>query len=99
MGYYLNPTKGFVTKEGLLLEHGTVIEQPTDLKNVSPEDAIVIIVDNGLFTAAAFMFNEQELKAWQNDRRRHKWYKIKRDKLKEACPDLIEVLNNHPYPA
>src|SRR5574343_1179421 len=99
MGYYLNPTVGFSSKEALLSEHGVGIEQPTNLKTFSPEDAVVIIVDNGPFTAAAFMFNEQELKAWQNDKRYHKWYKIKRDKLKEACPDLIEVLDNHPYPA
>lgn len=96
MGYYLNPIA--CSKEQFLVDKAEKISEPIDLKGFASDEAAVILVDNGYFTAAAFMFNENELKQWQGDYRPHQWFKIKRDVLVEGCPDLTEVVENSPYP-
>lgn len=96
MGYYLNPVA--CSKEQFLFDKAEKISEPKDLKGFASDEAVVILVDNGFFTAAAFMFNENELKQWQGDRRPNQWFKIKRDVLIEGCPDLTEIVEGSPYP-
>lgn len=62
MTQYLNPTS--MTKEAFLAKYGTQIEEVA-LKNFSPEDrsvnCVVVLVDNGAFSAAGIMDGERDL--------------------------------------
>jgi membrane protease subunit (stomatin/prohibitin family) len=65
MGYYINPKD--MTKEEFLVKNGTPISKK-DFLYANFEDngqMIVVLVDNGPFTAAAIMESNKELRDWQ----------------------------------
>ena len=63
MGYYINPPN--MTKEEFLLMHGTPANIRTQTFADCPEDCLpVILVDNGMFTAAAICPDGSEFEAF-----------------------------------
>lgn len=95
MGCYVNPKNE--SKEVWLEKHGTVIPISIDAPyNDYCEDEClpVILVDNGLFTAAGVAFDEREFKDFSNptDLRPKKGYKVKIEDLKTVS-DIENYLN------
>ena len=80
MGAYVNPTnetkESFLSREGKIVNHINWSELP---KGELP----VILIDNGLFTAAGICYCENELKAFfgPNDFRQKEIYIVPVEKL------------------
>lgn len=85
MGYYIDPPRQ--SKEEFLAIHGTPTGAvfPTD-----PELALVCLVDNGFFTAAAIMFAPREAAYFNDptDPRPKKWFTVPKAAIAEAMPQL-----------
>lgn len=75
MGYYINQINGkglpHNFKAKMLIENGAVkIDEPTEFC-----ENLVCVVENGIFDAAAYAYNEGEMKHFQNpsDNRPKTW--------------------------
>jgi len=83
MGFYVNPPNE--SKESFLEREG--IKSPYDLKikwsNVSEGFLPVVLVNNGIFTAAGIAYCESELEAFtdMNDQRPRQIFLVKIEKL------------------
>jgi len=82
MGFYINPPDG--TKEKWLDENGIMVDPPPFwLKE--KDLALVCLMDNGPFMAAAVCFSRQELAEFSRDDGRVKfWYLVEKKKLVDA---------------
>ncbi len=81
MGYYINPPD--TTKEAFLSMHGKLLDGPPT--NYCDGDKLAVcLVDNGIFTAAAIAYCQEELQEFSrtDDYRPKKWYYVTRDDLK-----------------
>lgn len=84
MGAYINPAVG--TKEGWLADKANATEIfAHEFNTISFAQAdingerLVVLVDNGNFSAAGIMFSQKELEYWRNDSsgRLKKFYRVK----------------------
>jgi len=64
MGAYVNPTG--MSKEKWLLKNAKEVHYPMKWENVPENFLPVVLVDNGIFTAAGIAYNEGELDAFQD---------------------------------
>jgi hypothetical protein len=87
MGYYIQ-TKGHHNKaEQICLDNkeASIIPQPLLFDEVASGMALICVVDNGPFEAAAYCYSEKEFEAFtEPDGRRKKWLvmdKAKAEKL------------------
>ncbi len=89
MGAYVNPTGQ--TKEEWLKENGKQIERPILWEDVPDDHYPVILVDNGLFTAAAIAYSEKELLEFNNpaDDRPKCYFIVSREKLLAVSSELL----------
>jgi hypothetical protein len=74
MGYYIQgPTKGKATQ--LTMFGATSIPCPKRFEDIPSDKALICIVDNGAFEAAAYCFSECEFKAFSrcDDPRPKQW--------------------------
>lgn len=87
MGYYINPRNE--SKEAFLHQYGVTVTA-TDIKNFNDFDGYalpVVLVDNGMFTAAGVMFDSRERDCFVTpDHRPKKWYLV--DK-KFLTPEIV----------
>jgi hypothetical protein len=79
LGYYINPPD--MSKEEFLEKYGTPLSYaqfPDD-----PKQALVCIVDNGPFRAAAIAFSRREMEMFDNpnDDRPRRWYFVPKEHL------------------
>ncbi len=74
MGQYINPPD--MTKEAWLTQHATEVEPVYPLGDVS--QSLICLVDNGLFTAAAVVFDEREWREFtdREDPRSKRWFVV-----------------------
>jgi hypothetical protein len=81
MGCYVNPSNQ--SKEQWLHFNGTLTSGPCE---ITETHLPVVLVDNGLFTAAGVGFNARECAVFNNpdDARLKRWYKVERTKLREV---------------
>jgi hypothetical protein len=89
MGYYINNTKNGplqpIYKANQLLEQGlaTRIDKPTTLPE-NKDKAIVCVVSNGPFDAAAYCYSQNELEAFSKfDGRNRVWLEMDRQLVEE----------------
>lgn len=82
MGIHINPRD--MTKEEWLARHGTEVEPVWSLAD--PAKALVCLVDNGLFTAAGVILDDDEWVAITDpdDPRPRRWFLVEREELKEV---------------
>lgn len=87
MGYYINPKGGLVTNEMWLELHGVRIQGPVW---PAEQDALVCLVDNGMFKVAGVCYRPEEMRAFDEprDERPKKWYWVPKTKLPEVGIDL-----------
>ena len=77
MGFYINETEhGFVGTtfdqkcRSLENSNALAIPEPTEF-----QEGLVCVVDNGMFAAAGYAYNESEMKVFKEpDGRRKRWY-------------------------
>ncbi len=81
MGYYVNPTDGR-SKEQWLRDHGKEITREVMLRDydtfLAANKMPVVLVNNGIFTAAAVAYHKQEAIDFANptDRRPRNYYVV-----------------------
>ncbi len=83
MGYYINPPN--MSKEEFLDQKGTEIsrEEAASFKFIDDNVLPVVLVDNGLFTAAAIAYSPDELEEFLSpDHRPMKWFLVEKELLK-----------------
>ena len=75
MGYYIPNNSKVWMKEA------TYAKQPSSLKDVPEDKALICQVDNGLFVANALIYSEEELKVFtdNDDRRGKEWWFVNKD--------------------
>ena len=92
MGYYINPPdmskEDFLNKHGILIKESDVLE--ADLVNNFP----VVLIDNGLFTAAGgILYDGKERDYWykscKDDPRLHLFYLVEKKHLIPYLPEKL----------
>jgi hypothetical protein len=92
MGFYVNPPNE--EKETFLYREGLEVPE-ADWGNI-PKDLIpVILINNGMFSAAGIAYDEKEYNVFtsKEDRRLKKIFLVKKSKLKEIGCDFPESIN------
>ena len=90
MGYYIDPEDK--SKEQWLQENATACSRPeaneADFTRCFP----VVLVDNGIFTAAGICYSRREYEAFTDpeDHRPKKFFVADRERLLPFCPALKE---------
>lgn len=96
MGYYINPREG--TKEEWLEKHGEkfsgLMEADIIWAIKEPDQSIVVLVDNGPFTAAGIAYSRKELEAFvhPDDYRPKYIYLVPSRTITLEHPEFIEVI-------
>jgi hypothetical protein len=82
MGFYVNPTNE--EKEFFLDREGLEVPE-ADWENIPKDSVPVILINNGMFSAAGIAYDEDEYEVFTNkeDRRPKKIFIVKKSKLKE----------------
>jgi hypothetical protein len=80
MGCYINPKN--MSKEDWLVEHAVSVQGPNDVE-LPPNHALICWVHNGLFSAAAVVYDEREIDAFTqpSDHRPKQWFVADREDL------------------
>jgi len=84
IGYYIEVPKNKDKAQQIVeLYGGRVVLKPPQFEDITPDDAIICVVDIGLFEAAGFAYNQRELHAFTiPDGRSRVWVIMSR---KKAC--------------
>ena len=84
MGYYIEvPENKGKAQQIVELYGGRIVLSPPLFEDIAPDEAIICVVDNGPFEAAAFCYNQDELYAFTHmDGRRRVWVVMDR---RRAC--------------
>jgi len=84
MGYYIEVPKSKDKAQQIVeLYGGRIVFSPPSFEDITPDDAIICVVDNGPYEAAAFCYNQDELYAFTHkDGRPRTWVIMNRQK---AC--------------
>jgi hypothetical protein len=95
MGYYIE-TPESKNKAGQLVNlHQAEFVLSPEKFDLSGPDALICVVENGGFDAAAIAFDEDERNAFlpsTHDRRPRTWLKLSKTKVLELCPQAKHVL-------
>jgi len=77
MGYYVE-TPGHVHGKAFIIvkeNNGKIIPAPYSYDGIPADKGLIVVVDNGMFEAAGFCYNEEEFKVFTDPRDyRHKQY-------------------------
>lgn len=91
MGFYIDPP--YCSKEKWLANNAVRVlgDSYSYLKN--PLYALVVLVDNGPFTAAGIAFSQREFEAFNdpNDKRPKCLFAVERKKLFEVFPEYKDI--------
>ncbi len=84
MGYYIEvPEDSGKAQQIVELYGGRIVPRPPSFEDITPDEAIICVVDNGPFEAAAFAYSQEELNAFSfYDERPRVWVIMSRQK---AC--------------
>ncbi len=84
MGYYIEvPEDKGKAQQIVELYGGRIVPSPPSFEDITPDEAIICVVDNGHYEAAGFAFNQRELHAFSfYERRPRTWVIMNRQK---AC--------------
>jgi hypothetical protein len=88
MGYYINTGHNIGKAEWLITNEGALELSfvPSSLSELPPEkEGLICVVNNGMFEAAGFIYNDRELKDFTDptDYRDKRWLVIPLDRAKE----------------
>ena len=62
MGYYIQVPKNKGKAQQIVELHGgQIVSRPPTFEDITPDEAIICVVDNGHYEAAAFAFNQDKL--------------------------------------
>jgi hypothetical protein len=86
MGYYIETKTSFNKAEIICRDYnGTKISKPLSFTEVPADKGLIVIVDNGMFEAAGFCYNEREFAEFSDplDTRPKSWVLIDRARAEE----------------
>jgi hypothetical protein len=88
MGFYIEAPSPKDKAAFLVKEHGAelLFPSPESLSDLPEDKALVVVVDNGIFEAAAFCYSDAELEAFKMtpmDLRPRTWLLMDREKAEE----------------
>ncbi|GAH39307.1 unnamed protein product [marine sediment metagenome] len=85
MGYYIEvPRNKGKAQQIVELYGGRITPSPPSFEDITPEEAIICVVDNGPFEAAGLAFNQEELNVFSHmDGRLRTWVIMNRQKAYE----------------
>lgn len=89
MGYYIEvPNNRNKAEQMRTLHNAQVILQPKMLTEIPKDKALICVVENGTFDAAAIVFNQHELDDFIYDgtTRRKTWMLIDKQRAFRLCP-------------
>ena len=71
MGFFIEAATNKSKAQWLVKHRGAeIVDAPTDFSHVPPEKGLVVVVDNGMFEAAGYIFDQDEYRrATQEDGR------------------------------
>ena len=80
MGYYIQVPKDlYKANQIMALYDAEKINEPSSLSGIPVNEAVICVVENGLFDAAGFCYSERELQAFAYpDGRKKTWLKMDR---------------------
>ncbi len=68
MGYYIQvPENKGKAQQIVNLYGGRIVEQPLSFTEKKLNEAVICVIDNGMFEAAAFCYSQEELDYFIND--------------------------------
>jgi len=84
MGYYIEvPEDKNKAQQIVELYGGRIVSRPPSFEDITPNEAIICVVDNGPFEAAGFAYSQHELHVFTSvDGRPRTWVIMDR---KKAC--------------
>ena len=84
MGFYIEVPKNKDKAQQIVeLYGGQIVLSPPSFEDITPNDAIICVVDNGIYEAAGFAFDQEELLRFSiPDGRLRMWVIMDR---KKAC--------------
>lgn len=88
MGFYIQVPEDHDKAKQLEVEYGAeIIPQPASFSQIPKDKALIVVVDNGLFEAAGFAYDEQEFKEFTDpyDPRPQQFVLMDLQKAKELC--------------
>jgi len=93
MGFYLERRDGAAQckAQGLIDDFGAELINKTEagdlIKSNSKDFAVICVIDNGNFEAAAYVFNQAEYEVFTDpdDTRLKKWLKMERSLCRKIC--------------
>lgn len=90
MGIYVNPqnkSKEVWIQENVKRTYGRT--PPSSLSDLDSDEALICLVDNGMFTAAAVAYSDNELRCFSElgDDRPKAWFTVCKESLKQECED------------
>lgn len=91
MGYYINPPD--MSKEDFLKKNGTLVKESDVMEADLMNDFPVVLIDNGLFTAAGILYDGKERDYWlqscKKDVRLHLFYLVEKKHLIPYLPEKL----------
>jgi hypothetical protein len=89
MGYYIE-TNGVKNKAEFIVKNygGIRVTRPSNFNQIASDEALITVVDNGMFEAAALIYDEGEFDAFVNDfsdPRRHEFVLMNKQKAYELA--------------
>ncbi len=88
MGYYIETSENFNKGEELIKLYGAKpISQPKNFKDIPEKQALIVVVNNGIFEAAGYVFDESEFQAFTqvDDLRPKRFLLMDLEKAQELC--------------
>jgi len=85
MGFYIQvPHHKHKAEQIVAIHGGRICPRPPNFEDISPDEAIICVMDNGPFEAAGFCYNQAELTAFSvPDGRPRAWVVMNRAKVCE----------------
>jgi hypothetical protein len=92
MGAYVNPPVG--TKEQWLEQNGTRASANIKFRDIPANSMLVVVVDNGMFTAAGICFDEREFNDFtdESDDRPKRYFVVETEKLHTVSDELKDYM-------
>ena len=95
MGYYIDPKT--MSKEAWLAEHGTEVSLNAinlDFDRLAPKEVVVVLMDNGPFTAVGIAYSKEELEVFTSptDYRFKQYFIVGRQDILDVCPEVEGML-------
>jgi hypothetical protein len=88
MGYYIQTHSNTGKASIIAEEHGGVVVSYAEavMAMSDPTKGVIVVINNGLFEAAGFAYDQEEFDAFTSDERKRHYVILDRSKVKDLLP-------------